>query len=665
MPTKFFLTKRTDNLYYCTMKTQTLANPLITSENMSSSIMGMDAKGADMASYYLRDKIYSDKIRAVVREYACNALDEHRKHNIERAVEIGLRKDGDSNIFFVRDFAKGLSEHDIRNVFGMYFRSTKSGDNEQIGGFGIGSKAAHSYTDTFYVKSYHDGKCTLYACALGGGGTGVPVGHILKVGESPTQETGLEVYLEIKTSELQAFCEKSILFVEYCTENIIFNYFGTLTGPDQPVSKIQRNGFTFRFFEKSKYYSHNDCHITMGNVTYKSYNIYSLLKTPNFKQEFLLFVDVPIGTMTLPISRENFENNASNNRVISIIEATILEIAREEIDSVKKMTLEELIRDRDNQFVESEHFRTPKRDVYKDVYPFVNSVFISGTGTDFEKFKGKPLCAVTKSRKVSEYWKNRFEALAIKNGKKYYLISSESLSGCDMQKINEIFEMRNVKNSIFGWSKDERAKVNLSMETPFSVYLKSHGSYYSHNLNALGVYNYICNDNNIVFVFPKPADNVEQAKEYISKINFDSLQALNLFTVKKSNSNSGCITTVVRSKTMRDNLISLGFLDADSQEYKDKYAQVREIESEKIKKRQNIDGLKKKFLNSNVSDSLMKKAERNSKFSVQANRVFSEIMSENSIRGKIIQAMHDCGSYYYSKSPYLSRQDLRTILRIK
>lgn len=645
------------------MKTQTLANPLITSENMSSSIMGMDAKGADMASYYLRDKIYSDKIRAVVREYACNALDEHRKHNIERAVEIGLRKDDDSNIFFVRDFAKGLSEHDIRNVFGMYFRSTKSGDNEQIGGFGIGSKAAHSYTDTFYVKSHHDGKCTLYACALGGGNTGVPVGHILKVGESATQETGLEVYLEIKTSELQAFYEKSILFVQYCTENIVFNYFGTLTEPDKPVSKIQRNGFAFRFFKKSKYYSHNDCHITMGNVTYKSYAIYSLLKTPIFKQEFLLFVDVPIGAMTLPISRENFENNASNNRVISSIEATILEIAREEIDSVKKMTLEELITDRDNQFVESEHFRTPKREVYKDVYPFVNSVFISGTGTDFEKFKGKPLCAVTRSRKVSEYWKNRFEALAIKNGKKYYLISSESLSGCDMQKINEIFEMGNVKNSIFGWSKAERAKVNLSMETPFSVYLKSHGSYYSRNLNALGVYNYICNDNHIGF--PKPADNVEQAKEHISKITFDSLQALNLFTVKKSNSNSGCITTVVRSKTMRDNLISLGFLDADSQEYKDKYAQVLEIESEKIKKRKNIDGLKKKFLHNDVNDSLMKKAERNSKFSVKANRVFSEIMSENSIRGKIIRTMHDCVSYYYSKSPYLSRQDLRTILRIK
>lgn len=646
------------------MKTQTLANPLITSENMSSSIMGMDAKGADMASYYLRDKIYSDKIRAVVREYACNALDEHRKHNIEHAVEIGIRKDGDSNIFFVRDFAKGLSEHDIRNVFGMYFRSTKSGDNEQIGGFGIGSKAAHSYTDTFYVKSYHNGKCTLYACALGGGGTGVPVGHILKVGESPTQETGLEVYLEIKISDVHFFNEKSIFFVQYCTENIVFKHFNILTEPLKPVSQIKKNGFTFRFFEDERVYRGNNCNITMGNVTYKSYRIDSFLKTPYFKQKFTVFVDVPIGTMTLPISRENFENNASNNRVISSIETTFTEIAQEEINSVKTMTLEELIKDRDDACIQSEHFESYKRVKYKDVYSFVTNVFISGTATDFEKLKDKPLCGIIKSRNISQYWKNRFEALAIKNGKKYYLISSDSLIGCDMQKINEIFEMRNVKSSIFGWSKTERDKTGLSMETPFTVHLKgNYGSYGHHHLNALGVYNYICSEN--YNGFPKIADSVEQAKECMSKITFDSLKALNFFTVKRSNSITGCITTVVRSKTMYDNLISLGFLDADSQEYKDKFAQISKIESEKIKKRQNIDGLKKKFLHNDVNDSLKKKAERNSKFADKANYIFNEIVSENSIRGKILQSLQDSSSYFYSKSPYFSRKELRTILRLK
>ena len=87
------------------MKIQALANPLVTSNNMTSSTMGMDAAGADMATFYLRDKIYSDKILAVVREYVCNALDEHKKHNISVPVEFGTRNNGDSATyeFFVRE----------------------------------------------------------------------------------------------------------------------------------------------------------------------------------------------------------------------------------------------------------------------------------------------------------------------------------------------------------------------------------------------------------------------------------------------------------------------------------------------------------------------------------------------------------------------------------
>jgi hypothetical protein len=646
------------------MKLQFASSPIITSDNMDSSIMGIDASGMDQACFFLRDKIYSDKIRAVVREYTCNALDEHIKYDIKRPVEIGIRKEDDSNFFFVRDFAKGLSEHDVRNIFGKYFKSTKRNNNIQSGSFGLGAKSAHSYTDTFYVKSYHNGKCTLYACALGGGGTGVPVGHILKVSESPTQETGLEVYLEIKISDVHLFNEKSIFFVQYCTENIVFKHFNILTVPLKPVSQIKKNGFTFRFFEDERLYRGNNCNITMGNVTYKSYRIDSFLKTPYFKQKFTVLVDVPIGTMTLPISRENFENNASNNRVISSIETTFTEIAQEEINSVKTMTLEELIKDRDDACIQSEHFESYKRVKYKDVYSFVTNVFISGTETDFEKFNDKPLCGIIKSRNISQYWKNRFEALAIKNGKKYYLISSDSLTGCDMQKINEIFEIRNVKSSIFGWSKTERDKASLSMETPFTVHLKgNYGSYGHHHLNALGVYNYICSNN--YNGFPKIADSVEQAKEFMSKITFDSLKALNFFTVKRSNSITGCATTVVRSKTMYDNLISLGFLDAYSQEYKDKFAQISKIESEKIKKRESISSLQKKFLHNDVSNSLMKKAERNSKFGDKANHVFNKIVSENSIRGKILQSLQDSSSYFYSKSPYFSRKELRTILRLK
>ena len=87
------------------MKTATIASPLLTSDNMESSVMGMDAVGMDLATYFMRDKIYSNKIKAVVREYLCNAIDEHNKFGIKAAVQTGIRVENNENIFYVRDFA--------------------------------------------------------------------------------------------------------------------------------------------------------------------------------------------------------------------------------------------------------------------------------------------------------------------------------------------------------------------------------------------------------------------------------------------------------------------------------------------------------------------------------------------------------------------------------
>ena len=69
-------------------------------------------------------------------------------------------------VFYVRDYAKGLDESGVRNIFGMYFRSTKSTSNDSVGGFGVGSKAGHCYNDTFFVTSFFEGKKTTYTCML-------------------------------------------------------------------------------------------------------------------------------------------------------------------------------------------------------------------------------------------------------------------------------------------------------------------------------------------------------------------------------------------------------------------------------------------------------------------------------------------------------------------
>jgi hypothetical protein len=221
-----------------------------------------------------------------------------------------------------------------------------------------------------------------------------------------------------------------------------------------------------------------------------------------------------------------------------------------------------------------------------------------------------------------------------------------------------------VKSSVFGWPKTTGDKADLSMNGIFSVHIMGGSNYYKNlYLDALQVYNEICK---IDASYPQTAISVKQARENMSKITFDSLSKLNRFTVKKANSTRSCNTTITRSATMHKNLVSLGFLDAESQEYKDKYKQLNELETEKAKVHQSIENLKKRFLSTDLADSLKQRAEHNIKFNKKANCVFEKIMGEISIRGKIIRAMNDSvGYYYYASKPNLSRQELRTILRLK
>lgn len=642
------------------MKTQTLANPLIASENMSSSVMGMDARGADMATYYLRDKIYSDKILAVVREYVCNALDEHKKHNISQPVDFGLRGDGEIE-FFVRDYAKGLSEEDIRNVFGMYFRSTKSNNNNQIGGFGIGSKAAHCYTDTFYVKSRYNGVCTLYACALGGGNTGVPVGHILKVSEEETSESGLEVYLSIKSTDKFLFTKKCLDFISFCSQKINYHQFNDVYVPETPVAAIQKNGFGFRFFDssKNKYDSiANYTKLLMGDVSYDG--SYVRYKKAHLGQKIMV-VDVPIGKMTLPISRENFENTPNNQRVRAEIEKTIYEIIDEDVSSIAPMTIEELLKTSEEPELKGKYFSIYKREVYGDIYSFIQQVRSAGNGVQYEKHNNnKTICAVIKSSK-SEYWHDKLSNLANKNGKKYYIVHQDVLNQCNISKLSESFEFRNVKSTIFNWPKTEGGKEDSLMNEARLVSIKSQYNIHdSYRYTPLQTYNYLAKDFGL-----DEAKTIDEAVEKIAELSFNSIKKLNAFTVAKADSASNQATTFTRSKGMQKALIELGFFDVKSQEYKDKLAELQKIEAQKQEVQNTISSMNKKFLHADLAKQIVEKAQKNIKFAKKAKCVFDQVSNENSIRGKIIKCIETASGYWYSNNPQLTRQELRQILRMK
>ena len=109
----------------------------------------------------LSDKLYQDKILAVVREYISNAYDIHVQEDKKIPCEITLPTNIYRN-FEVRDFGTGLSTEDIQELFCTYFASSKSNTNSQIGGFGLGCKAGFAYSDSFSVTSWYNGVKTNY-----------------------------------------------------------------------------------------------------------------------------------------------------------------------------------------------------------------------------------------------------------------------------------------------------------------------------------------------------------------------------------------------------------------------------------------------------------------------------------------------------------------------
>ena len=145
----------------------------------------------------LRKKIYSDPILAVCREYMCNALDAHREVGTpEKPIQVKLPT-YDDLYFVVKDFGPGISPDRMENVFVKYTASTKRDDNNQIGGFGLGGKAAFAYSDSFNINTVHNGKKYNYICFIDQS----KIGKLTLISEFDTDEdNGTEIIIPVASS---------------------------------------------------------------------------------------------------------------------------------------------------------------------------------------------------------------------------------------------------------------------------------------------------------------------------------------------------------------------------------------------------------------------------------------------------------------------------------
>ena len=256
----------------------------------------------------LSGKIYNNPKRACMMEIISNAWDATKEvGKDETTIEVHFPSALEP-YFSVKDYAKGLSEEDVFNIYTTYGASTKNNNNDLCGGFGIGSKAPFAYdTKTFSIVSRHDGTLKKYSAFINE--RGIP--SITKVYQTShsKDDCGLEVIVPMKS-------------VSSHDAQDLFLGFNKL-----PI--IKNSNDTFNTF-----YDNNDTSyllVRVGCYVYKRYSSNEMYKGFYLRASR---VDIPIGVLDLGVSREDIQSTKENDIILK--EYCDKEVSRlkDKIDSV-------------------------------------------------------------------------------------------------------------------------------------------------------------------------------------------------------------------------------------------------------------------------------------------------------------------------------------------
>ena len=156
--------------------------------------------------------LYSNRILAVVREYATNARDAMVESGRgDQAIEVTLPSTL-APFLRIKDFGVGLNAEDIRNMFSKYGASSKRDTNEQNGMLGLGSKSALTYTDQFTMVSNKDGVRTEVSITRSESGGGA----MTVVDERETQKpNGTEIVVPVSRADIQRFEDEAAAFFSH------------------------------------------------------------------------------------------------------------------------------------------------------------------------------------------------------------------------------------------------------------------------------------------------------------------------------------------------------------------------------------------------------------------------------------------------------------------
>ncbi len=259
---------------------------------------GFKIQASAKAFEILSSNIYTNKVRAVIREYNCNAYDAHVAAGNGQPWDVHLPTHLES-YFSVRDYGTGLSDEQVREIFTTYFHSTKTNSNDFVGALGLGSKSAFSIVDSFNVVSYYNGVKTDYCCYKDE--YGEP--QVATLASSDTdQQNGLEVSMSVE-GRTDDFTYEAVK---------VFKYFDVLPNINdkEVVKNILKAKEDYKFVcdEGSFNTGYGSLYARMGNVAYKI--------PTEYRSDLSGFINFDIGDLSFNAGREELSMDDSTKKLL-------------------------------------------------------------------------------------------------------------------------------------------------------------------------------------------------------------------------------------------------------------------------------------------------------------------------------------------------------------
>jgi hypothetical protein len=282
----------------------------------------------------LIDGLYSDKIRAVIREIWSNAFDAHAMAGCtDKPFDCHLPSPYEPT-FRVRDYGVGMDHDTIMHLYTTVFESSKEDTNEQVGKLGLGSKSPFAYTDTFSITAWSGTEKRVYTAFIGSN----YVPQIALIATQASKEPrGIEVQFAVKVDDCQAFLSAARATVRG------FDVMPRITGQPLNITPFETvmSGNGWRLVNGGTYGT--KAHAKQGCVIYPL-DPYALDKITEFERAILtspFFIDFAIGDLEISASRESLgydePTKANIRRRVEEIANEIVTLYQSEIDACPSM----------------------------------------------------------------------------------------------------------------------------------------------------------------------------------------------------------------------------------------------------------------------------------------------------------------------------------------